>query len=309
MFLLFKLKFLKNKPLKAKNSLFEWWDERIICETLDTNNPHIKIREESITTLVEHPIPFEPPTDPISPQLLMLTPRELKKIRMRRRSLKEKEKLEAIRQGLIDTPKPKVKLSKVIDALGVNFVADPTQIEQEIRRNLIEKQHAHDDRNLSDKLTPLELKRKKARKLFNDGLLTHVSVYRISGFDHPQNKYKVDINAIENRLSGARLQIGQITIIVVEGCSKSQRRFFKLMNNRIDWKLWKVNGIDVYDESGLAGCDLIWRGTIKKPNFERFRACRDLSEAEARKFLRDHNSEHYWDIACKFDRTSVNLES
>lgn len=47
-------------------------------------------------------------------------------------------------------------------------VADPTALEMETRKQMAERQAAHDDRNLARALTPAERKDKKAHKLFDD---------------------------------------------------------------------------------------------------------------------------------------------
>lgn len=54
-----------------------------------------------ITHYVQHPVPLEPPAEapPPPPQPLKLTKAELKKLRTQRRSAREKEKQELIRQG------------------------------------------------------------------------------------------------------------------------------------------------------------------------------------------------------------------
>lgn len=46
---------------------------------------------------------------------------------------KEKEKQELIRQGLLEPPKPKLKLSTFYRSMGVEAAADPTAIEQQVR--------------------------------------------------------------------------------------------------------------------------------------------------------------------------------
>ncbi len=50
-----------------------------------------------------------------------------------RRLEKEKEKQELMRQGLLPTPKPKVKLSTFHRSLGVEASADPTAVEAQVR--------------------------------------------------------------------------------------------------------------------------------------------------------------------------------
>lgn len=50
------------------------------------------------------------------------------------------------RQGLLEAPKPKVKISNLMRVLGAESAADPTAIEQEVRKQMQERQAAHDDR-------------------------------------------------------------------------------------------------------------------------------------------------------------------
>jgi U4/U6 small nuclear ribonucleoprotein PRP3 len=59
----------------------------------------MKIRTGKITLYVEHPVPLDPPAEapPPAPRPLMLTPKELKKLRTQRRQAREKEKQELIR--------------------------------------------------------------------------------------------------------------------------------------------------------------------------------------------------------------------
>merc|ERR1712187_200688 len=185
--------------------------------------------------------------------------------------------------------------------LSSKFGVNPTKIEQEIRRQMIERQQAHDNRNLSRKLTILESKEKKDRKLFDSGQTTQVSLYRITLKEHPQNRYKLDINAVENRLSGVCLINDNKAFVLVEGCSKSLCRFHKLITRRINWNLGKVDGIDFIDQLSDNKCKLIWSGTIKTPHFDRFRIYRDLSDGDARKLLRKHNAEQYWDLDTDLD--------
>ncbi len=52
---------------------------------------------------------------------------------------REKEKQELIRQGLLDPPKPKVKLSNLMRVLGTDAVMDPTAMEQQVRNQMAER--------------------------------------------------------------------------------------------------------------------------------------------------------------------------
>ena len=113
-----------------------------------------------------------------------------------------------IRQGLLEPPKPKVKISNLMRVLTDEATADPTAIEKEVRKQMEERASAHEDRNLARQLTPAERREKKIRKLFEDpsgGVETQVHVYRVESLSNPKNKFRVDINAQENRLSGENL--------------------------------------------------------------------------------------------------------
>ena len=125
-----------------------------------------KLKIEKINFYVEHPRPIEPPAEPAPPppQPLKLTKQEQKKLRTQRRIAKEKERQEMIRQGVIEPPKPKVKISNLMKVLGTEATQDPTRLEKEIRSAAAEREQAHIDRNIASKLTPDELREKKEKK-------------------------------------------------------------------------------------------------------------------------------------------------
>ena len=64
---------------------------------------------------------------------------ERKKIRTQKRMEREKEKQELIRQGLLDPPKPKVKLSNLMRVLGTEAVMDPSAMEKQVREQMAER--------------------------------------------------------------------------------------------------------------------------------------------------------------------------
>jgi hypothetical protein len=117
---------------------------------------------------VEHPIPLYAPIQmpEQGAQPMRLTKAEQKKLRTQRRNQREKERQEMVKQGLLEPPKPKVKISNLMRVLGEQAVMDPTQIEAEVRRQMKERQEAHEDRNLATKLTTEERREKKLKKLF-----------------------------------------------------------------------------------------------------------------------------------------------
>jgi U4/U6 small nuclear ribonucleoprotein PRP3 len=66
--------------------------------------------------------------------------------------------------------------------LGAESAADPTAVEAEVRRQMAERQAAHDDRNVARMLTPAERRDKKVRKLFDEsGVEALTAVYRWAG--------------------------------------------------------------------------------------------------------------------------------
>ncbi|EAZ08282.1 hypothetical protein OsI_30534 [Oryza sativa Indica Group] len=288
----------------------EPWDAKILLSTTYDDFSMEKVNMEKITIYVEHPEPLEPPAEPAPPppQPLKLTKKEQKKLRTQRRLAKEKDRQEMIRQGLLEPPKPKVKMSNLMKVLGAEATQDPTRMELEIRTAAAEREQAHVDRNIARKLTPSERREKKERKLFEDPntLETIVCVYRMRDLSHPQTRFKVDVNAQENRLTGAAVIADGISVVVVEGGKKSIKRYNKLMLNRIDWAAAVDDDDDADEESDkpVNSCALVWQGSVAKPCFTRFSVHNCRSEAAAKKVFADASVPHYWDLAVNFSEDS-----
>ncbi|XP_042512075.1 protein RDM16-like isoform X2 [Macadamia integrifolia] len=301
----------KEKP-KDPIPETEWWDIALLLSGAYDNLSggsitEDKLKMDKITIYVEHPLPIEPPAEhaPPPPQPLKLTKKEQKKLRTQRRLAKEKDRQEMIRQGLLEPPKPKVKMSNLMKVLGSEATQDPTRLEMEIRSAAAEREQAHVDRNIARKLTPAERREKKERKLFEDPntLETIVSVYRINDLSHPQTRFKVDVNAQENRLTGCAVISDGISVVVVEGGSKPIKRYGKLMLKRINWATAVGNDDDDDDENEdkpVNKCVLVWQGSAAKPSFNRFLVHQCRTEAAARKLFSDAGVGHYWDLAVNY---------
>lgn len=297
--------FIKEERVKDPIPDAEWWDNAYLpahkYKDIDDN----RVRKDKINFLVEHPVPIEPPAEPAppGPQPLKLTKKEQKKLRTQRRLAKEKDRQEMIRQGLLEPPKSKVKMSNLMKVLGAEATQDPTRMEREVRSAAAEREQAHTDRNLARKLTPAERKEKKAKKLFDDAntLETIVSVYRVTDLAHPPTRYKVDKNATQNRLTGCIVISDGMCVVIVEGGPKSIKRYSKLMTKRINWEAAvKEEYEDDADDDAPRStnkCDLVWQGSVAHPNFDKFKIVDFRSAAAARKFLTDHKVGHYWDLA------------
>ncbi|XP_057840106.2 protein RDM16 [Cryptomeria japonica] len=304
-----------TKEEKPKDPIpdVEWWDTVLLPSSsyTDVTEGELKVKMEKLTIYVEHPQPIEPPAEPPPPppQPLKLTKREQKKLRTQRRLAKEKDRQEMIRQGLIEPPKPKVKMSNLMKVLGAEATQDPTKLEMEIRSAAAEREQAHVDRNIARKLTPAERCEKKERKLFDDPntLETIVSVYKITDLSHPQTRFKVDVNAQENRLSGCAVISDNMSVVVVEGGSKSIKRYGKLMLHRINWAAAVVKEEDEDEDDGrpVNKCQLVWQGSVAKQSFNRFVIQQCRTEAAARKFFADSGVVHYWDLAVNFSEDQI----
>ncbi|KAL5569176.1 hypothetical protein UlMin_025751 [Ulmus minor] len=290
----------------------EWWDVPLLHsgtygELLDGILPEDRVKLEKITIYIEHPRPIEPPAEPAPPppQPLKLTKKEQKKLRTQRRLAREKDRQEMIRQGLIEPPKAKVKMSNLMKVLGSEATQDPTRLEKEIRTAAAEREQAHIDRNTARKLTPAERREKKERKLFDDPntVETIVSVYKINDLSHPQTRFKVDIFAKQNRFTGCAVITDGITVVAVEGGSKSIKRYGKVMLRRINWAeaVKEDEGEeDERDDKPLNKCVLVWQGSVAKPAFNKFSIHECMTEAAARKYFSDAGVAHYWDLSVNF---------
>ncbi|XP_077241558.1 protein RDM16-like isoform X2 [Tasmannia lanceolata] len=289
----------------------EWWDVPLLLSGTysDVTEDAItkdKLKVDKITIYVEHPLPIEPPAEPAPPppQPLKLTKKEQKKLRTQRRLAKEKDRQEMIRQGLIEPPKPKIKMSNLMKVLGSEATQDPTRLEMEIRSAAAEREQAHVDRNIARKLTPAERREKKERKLFDDPntVETLVSIYRINDLSHPQTRFKVDVNAQENRLTGCAVISDDISVVAVEGGSKSIKRYGKIMLKRINWAAAVANEEEEAknEDAPINKCVLVWQGSVAKPSFNRFLVHQCRTETASRKVFSDAGVGHYWDLAANF---------
>ena len=262
------------------------------------------IRSGRITHYVEHPVPIEPPAEapPPPPQPLKLTKREQKKLRTQRRLAREKERQDMIRQGLLEPPKAKVKMSNLMRVLANETVQDPTRMEQQVRAAAQEREQAHADRNLANKLTPSEKKEKKERKLFDEegiGGGSVATVFRLRHLRHAQTRFKVDVNAQQNRLTGRCVMSDELALVFVEGGAKPSKRFARLMTGRIDWAAAAAPP-EGGGEEVPNSCQLVWQGTVAKPMFDEFKIEAFRTNAAARMHCEEHKCAHYWDLAVNF---------
>ena len=279
----------------------EWWDARILVnqqsypdEVLDE-----AILMDKLTHYVEHPEELAPvfKEAAIAPAPLKLTRKEVKKLRTQRRTAREQEKQQLVRQGLLEPPKPKVKLSNLMRVLTADATADPTTIEKQVAKEMARRHAAHEDRNLARMLSPAERRQKKMKKLLDvlpgESLSEiHVAVYRINHAPTSQNRFKIEVNAFENHLTGACIIGHEMTLVIVEGGPKTLRRYEHLMMRRIKWHEDEGDE-DEQDDPDDPPCKLAWTGVVAEKAFSgKFRCI----EADPRTLLREKKVEHYCDV-------------
>lgn len=290
----------KSEGVSEDIPQMEWWDSVILEDNLDTmKDDKIAIKDIAINTLVEHPTQMRCPTDPIKPVYMpvFLTKKERKKLRRQNRREMWKEEQEKIRLGLEPPPEPKLRISNLMRALGTEAVQDPTKIEAHVREQMAKRQKAHEEANNQRKLTTEQRREKKVKKLKEDTTLgVQVSVYRIKDLHElASKKFKVETNAKQLFMTGTVMLYPDCCVVVVEGGPKQQKKYKRLMLNRIKWEEDMVKDPDGNEVPNK--CVLVWEGTSKQRNFGemKFKVC--PTERMAREHFKKHKVEHYWDLS------------
>lgn len=285
----------------------EWWDFAVLNEVnydcLNKLNDLELIEKIKINRLIEHPVQMKPPTqsDKKVVPAVMLTAKERKKMRRQNRQEALKEEQEKVRLGLAPPPEPKVKISNLMRVLGTEAVQDPTKVEEYVRNQMAKRQKMHEESNASRKLTDEERGAKKKRKIMEDtedGV--NVSVYRVKDLTDPATKFKLEANCNQLHMTGTVLLLKNLNVVVVEGGPKQQKKFRRLMLNRIRWNDLKIkegkNDASNEDREPNS-CALVWEGMVKNRNFAaiNFKSCPTVTFA--REYFKKSGCEHYWDIA------------
>ncbi|KAI9013967.1 hypothetical protein CLU79DRAFT_767873 [Phycomyces nitens] len=125
---------------------------------------------------------------------------------------------------------------------------------------------------------------------------------RVKKCSHPKLRYKIELNAQQNQLTGMVIVHPKCNLVIVEGGPKGIKAYKKLMLRRIDWndmpppKNGPVEAMDV-DETEENACYLVWEGQVKNKAFKKFTWRSFESEKMAREELSKWHVEHYWDAA------------
>ncbi|XP_077232318.1 uncharacterized protein LOC143868682 [Tasmannia lanceolata] len=307
-----------SEPNEEEVPDFEWWDkpllkgrslDEVVTKLVQNNTPPEEVFK-GITNLVEHPPMRKPPGPDLSVVQvpIFLTPKERKKLRRQNRKIAESDKRERIKYGLIPKPEAKLKRSNIMYALADEAVVNPSMAEQLVREQVDKRQQAHIEHNEAKKLT-LEQKRAKKLKKIQEDLSqvgTWVAVYRVLNLTSEAHKFKVTKNAKQLTMTGVVILYKDLNLVVVEGGPKQQRKFKKLMIDRIQWTnptndtATKVS-TDVKPTQNYENnkCLLLWEGQVPDRSFVKFKVKQMNNELEIRDLFKQANVEHYWDLAFK----------
>lgn len=231
----------------------EWWDQALLPDKtyegiqVVIGKGKAKEREQGlliegegspIDVYIQHPIPIPAPSDKIKVEAkgVMLTKKEMKKMRRQRRLADQEDKRDKIKMGLLPPDPPKVKLSNLMRVLTSEAVADPTKVEARVRREVAARKEIHERTNLENQLNPEQRKAKLEEKKEKDaskGMYT--LVFKVKHLVSPSHKFKVRKNALQFGLTGLAIFEKNFALIVVEGGQKSIKAYRRLMTVRIDW--------------------------------------------------------------------------
>ncbi len=306
----------------------EWWDEGLIDgKDYSTIPQSLKIStpDSIVTVYIQHPVAIEPPQDKLAPEPkpMYLTPKEQQKLRRQRRMMELKEKQAKIRLGLEPAPPPKVKKSNLMRVLGEEAVKDPTAVEARVNREIAARFDKHMNANEERKLTQEERHEKLAANQAKDAAKgIHVLVFKIASLANGQHRYKININATQNGLTGVCIMHPKFCLVIVEGGEHSINNYKKLMLRRIDWteslpsrekdtaavaaSSSGAQGVSVRewlkgeDEKGQLKdlsankCVLVFEGESKAPAFKKWGSKVCETDGEAREFLSHRKMDNFW---------------
>jgi len=326
----------------------EWWDQALlsgktyeVVEVIGKGKAKeieqgILIEGEGspIDIYIQHPIPIPAPSDKIKvePREVMLTKKEMKKMRKQRRLADQEDKRDKIKMGLLPPDPPKVKLSNLMRVLTSEAVADPTKVEARVRREVAARKDIHDQSNLDNQLTPEQRRAKiEERKTKDAEKGIYTLVFKIRHLISPSHKFKVRKNALQFGLNGLAIFENNFALVVVEGGQKSIKNYRKLMTSRIDWtdpgrpksdsmedlpdldagpSATSSNGKDnSKDQEEIAKidwsgnyCKLIFEGPVRESHFRygTFKAHYCDHESGAKEALGPKLAS-FWDLAKKYD--------
>lgn len=330
--------FLVPKPPEV-----EWWDEGLLPEgknsyenCLEEGRNKINQEEDGIITLlIQRPALLKPPQDKFTPDAkpLMLTQKEQKKLRRQRRMADMKEEQAKIRLGLVEAPAPKVKKSNMMRVLGEQAVKDPTAVEARVNREIAQRAADHEKSNQDRALTKEQRHEKlKNQQAGDEAKGVKIAVFRIDNLSSGKHRFKLDMNAKQQALTGVVVLHPTMNLLIAEGGHKSVGDYKKLLLNRIKWDentmpldasnqsgtfTHQSNRDDKKDDDAHKGaywinpmdedgnlkdlsenrCVLVWEGDVGARVFRKWGSKAVETDGEAKDFLGRTKMENMWTLA------------
>ena len=257
--------------------------------------------------LVQHIVPVKTNREySLKEPTLFLTKRELKRQRKLRRSEKQRELQDMQAAGLVAPPEPRLTLRNFIRVLGDQAFMDPSQMERKVQEQMQARQRAHMQKNEENKLTKEQRAEKRTRKMQEDtSQAVSVAIFYVKDMSHPYHRTKVDLNALQNNITGGVLQCDKpqvMVCVIAEGGPKAIKRFIRLMTVRMKWQ-----GLDEEEEDETPEgeekakfnpdnkCELVWTGMATKRLFSGFLFQSCETSAQCRNALKTKGVGHFWD--------------
>jgi U4/U6 small nuclear ribonucleoprotein PRP3 len=280
----------------------DYWDEIL------ASDPNL----HTLTSYIHHPILIEPPQSKLEKPVvkMMLTTKEMRKMRRMRRGEVHKEEQAKIRLGLVPAPAPKIKHSNVMRVYGEMAVQDPTAVEAMVNKQVAERKNAHLQANAGRQLTKEEkLEKTKTKALADSQKGLFISVYVIlSKVLLGKHRYLIDINAKEcHDLTGFAMITPNFTLVIAIAGDHSTRAIKKLLVGSVDgyprikWQgLIESNGEpllnpEYWKEHEDNTCVLLHQGQIRERKFKKWGGLREVNtEQDARKVLSGAKLENFW---------------
>ena len=262
----------------------EWWDVDVF----------------QVDDLIQHPPVLSSSSKSLKDERIRLTPLEIEKLRKLRKKEKVQNFQDQLKMGLIDPPKPKVKLSNLMKVLSSKAVTDPSKLESEVRAQIEARLNDHLARNEERKLGKSERREKNIQKwAVKEGDDILAAVFKIepnvSNLFANQIKFKICKNAKQLQLTGCALvSKSNKSLIIVEGRYRSVKRFERLMLKRISWNDIPDNESDDEELSQNGECKKVWEGTENKNIFRKFVWKEFEMESEAISFLATQQAQKFW---------------
>lgn len=189
--------------------------------------PLIISPDTRITHYIQHPIPIPAPSStapPVPRKGVMLTKREMKKMRRQRRAAEQQDKQDRIKMGLQAPDAPKVKLSNLMRVLTSEAVADPTKVEARVRREVAARRVAHERANAERALTGDEKWEKKQRQkeLKEEFRGVWLAAWCVPLLAHPYHLATIKRSAKEARLGGRCIRTRPGSDVIERGGEKDE---------------------------------------------------------------------------------------